>query len=576
MRRFTTVAVLGLGGLLTAAGVGGQAQAQVPVAEADYGGFATGTVLHADALQSGATRVVGVEVAQSNAAVDSQGLTLTLSELGRRISPADDQQAYGRGVGLELGLGVDQPEDNQVQLAGVAEAFAPPPTDLVTEQIEVPAAPLAYSSTVRGQARARYLPDTCLFGADLGYGLGFVEDLQLVDTGEQEGEQLGAPLVATDASGPTRAVSQSVSRTRLVPQTAADGTVLGPNFGLMSETRQTIAPVTLFEGTPGQITFEFLGEWVLRATATGLPGSARIHYGPGTVSPQTPILRVIDAEGAVRDILTFQQIFTDEGVSIGEVVVIGEDPRAIGGDSTTAPAINADGTSAAAAVDVLRIQVPPAAPEAHAVDLRVGHMEVSATVPAGGIICPTDLPVSKTSNPEVVQPGDEFTYTITVPAIPNPHECTLVDVRVVDLIEVIDGDIDFTIVSSNPAADTTTADTLTFNDIGPIGPGEQRTIDIVVRIEEGSTAGRLQNTVNVTANCPVQPADGGTDVVVPLTGEVVVQVPEVTTDVEVLPSGPTEPLARTGSRDAVLGALGGALLLGAIALRRFLGRTVGA
>lgn len=574
MRRFAATPLILA--LLLALPAAGRAAAQVPAPEADYSGFATGTILHAAALQSGTTRAAGVEVAQSNAAVDSEGLGEVVSELGRRISPADAaHQSYGRGVGAELGVGVEQPEANQVELAGVAEAAAPPSTGPAVEEIAVPAGPLVYSSTVRGEAQAAFRPDDCVLGADLGFGLGYVEDLQLVDTGDAEGDRLGAPLVATDHDSPQRAVSQSVSRTRLVPQTDAAGAVTGPFLGLTAETRQTIAPITLFEGTPGEVTFEFLGEWVLRATATGLPGGARVHYGPGEVSPHTPILRVLDAAGAVTDLLSFQDLFGSEGVSIGEVVVIGEDPRAIGGGSGTTPSVAADGTSAAAAVDVLRIQLPPQSPDQFVTDLRVGHMEVAVEVPAGGIRCP-GLQISKTSDPEVVQPGDTFTYTINVPATPNPHGCTLRNVRVVDTISVVSGDITTTVVSTDPPASAVNGGQVVWDDVGPIAPGEQRQLRIVVRVEEGSTAGLLRNTAEVTANCPVRPADAGTDVDVPLEGRVVVDVPQVSVEtVRVLSAPPAErALARTGlAQDLAIG-LGGVLLAAALLLRH-LGRLSG-
>jgi uncharacterized repeat protein (TIGR01451 family) len=552
----------------------GAAGAQVPVAEAAYSGFATGTVVHTGALQSGATRLVGVEAAQSNAAVDSDGLDEVVSELDRRIAPADPgHQSYGRGVGLELGIAVDQPAENQVQLAGVAEAAAPPSTDLVTEEIAVPAAPLAYSSTVRGQAQARFRAAECVLGSDLSYGLGFAEDLQLLDTGSSEGGPLDAPILATDADGPARAVSQSVSRTRLVPQTAPDGTVTGTNVGLSAETRQTIAPVTLLEGTPGEMTIEFLGEWVLRATATGLPGGARVHYGPGEVTPHTPILRILDAAGEVTDILSFQDILGPEGVSIGEIVVIGEDPRAIGGDSTSAPAVAADGTSVAAAVDVLRVQLPPSGGDPgdpSALDLRVGHMEVSATVPAGGISCP--LPVSKTSDPETVTPGDEFTYTIAVPAVPNPHDCTLTNVRVVDTIEVLEGDVRYTVLGADPPASSQDGGTLTFDDVGPIPPGAQRIITIRVRIDDDSGTGRLRNTVGVTATCPIGSADSDTAVGVGLSGGTQVNVPAVNDvlDATVSPGGGA-PLPKTGGEPA-LAAVAALLLAVAVGARQLLRR----
>jgi hypothetical protein len=67
-------------------------------------------------------------------------------------------------------------------------------------------------------------------------------------------------------------------------------------------------------------------------------------------------------------------------------IAIGEPPRAIGGAAGSSPTASADGTRAAAAVDVVRVRALPGAP-AELADLRVGHMEASAEVPSGGIDC---------------------------------------------------------------------------------------------------------------------------------------------------------------------------------------------
>ena len=81
-------------------------------------------------------------------------------------------------------------------------------------------------------------------------------------------------------TAPDRAVQQSRSHTFLVPQEGTSSPIR--KFGLASETRQTIAPITLFKGTPQEFTIETAGEWVLRATADGNKGS--VFYGPGKVT----------------------------------------------------------------------------------------------------------------------------------------------------------------------------------------------------------------------------------------------------------------------------------------------------
>src|SRR5207253_1391741 len=149
---------------------------------------------------------------------------------------------------------------------------------------------------------------------------------------------MSQPVIALDTGTPTdRTVSQSRSFTYLRPN--GDGT-----FGLVSETHETIAPVTIAKGMAGGTTIEFLGEWVLRAVAAG------------------------------------------------------------------------DGTSASGAVDVVQVGlVDPNAPiaDVHLADLRIGHMETVAKVPAGGIDCP--IPVKKTANPDPVNAGQDFTWTISIP-----------------------------------------------------------------------------------------------------------------------------------------------------------------
>lgn len=300
---------------------------------------------------------------------------------------------------------------------------------------------------------------------------GLAADAQLLDqdgTPDEEGQaaQLEQPVVSTQAEGPEREVSSSMSHLFLGPQTDADGNSVGDALGLIAETRQTIAPVTLFGGTEDAVTFEFLGEWVLRAVATGVPGTARVHYGPGEVSPETPILRVISG-GEVSNILTFQDLLGEEGVTVDASppvsVTLGEDPRAIGGDVDSEPQVAADGTSASGAVDVARITVLTEPDTGQAAEIRVGHMEVSADVHAGGITC--DLPVVKSVDQPQVAPGDTFTYTITVT---NTFRCRFDDVRIVDTVSASDG-VTWTVTGTDPQAGSVSDTEIVWD-----GPGADR------------------------------------------------------------------------------------------------------
>lgn len=534
-RRHSHVPALGAAALLAVALIVSPAAAQAPAATADFSGYATGAVTHADALQTGGTRIVNSDLAFSGASVASKGLGARLtSEVGTVVQPAlGDKRTYGRGSGFEASAFEPTPVENDLILTAKVEASAPPSAGPTTQETALPFDPFAYASLLRGRSEARWGGADCVLGADLSFGLGYAAGTQLVDGdfgAPGSSPQLEQPLLTTDALAPERAFSQSLSRTRLVPQTAANGAVLGPNLGLMNETRQTIAPTTLFKGTPQQFTIEVLGEWVLRVVATGLPGGAYVHYGPGAVSPETPILRTIDAAGNVTNILTFQQFLSNAGFvftfpGLAEIAV-GEDPRAIGGDGNSNPTLTPEGTVAAAAVDVVRVKTLFG--DLQIEDLRIGHMEARAQVPAGGIAC--GLGVAKRSEPESVTPGSEFTYVITVT---NPYDCTLTDVKVVDTITTTAG-INFTVLSQDPSANAVAANTLTWNDVGPIAPGAAKELRVRVRVEPNSASGLFTDRAVATANCGLDSAQAGVKINLQLKGEVVIQLPRVQAGARVL------------------------------------------
>lgn len=545
------------------------ASAQVPVADAEFGGYATGTAIHADLLQSGDTRAENTEVAFSGSSIDSGGLSEEIqNELRRIVQPAlPDKETYGRGSGLEVGFGVTPEDENQVIIAGKAEASAePPPEDTATEEVgPLDGDPLAYGTLLRGHAEARWDPGQCIIGEDLSQGRGFAADAQLVDQDGSDGgdEGLEQPLLGAHAEDPERQASTSLSHNFLVAQQNGSG------FGLASEVRETIAPVTFFEGTENAFTIEFLGEWVLRATTTGLDGGATIHYGPGEVSPETPILRTIDADGSVTNVVTTQDLFGDEGQVI-EIpglaeIVLGEDPRAIGGDETTEPTTSADGTSASAAVDVARVKLLEQTDEAgdvtqRAAQVRIGHMEVAAQVPQGGIDC--GIPVDKTADPQQVQVGETFVTPITVT---NPFAtCDLTNVRIVDEITTEQGSA-FTLLSTDPTAaqvpegEDRTEGTIVWEGLGPIAPGESLTVTATF---EADAAGRILDTATATATTADCRDEGAALEGVAEGSEVAGTSPELVVEVsEVLGEQQQQALPRTGPT-SVATTLGGLSLLG--------------
>src|SRR5690348_717627 len=74
---------------------------------ASFNGFATGTVLHADAIQAGAAgpRIADVDEAFGGATVNTAGLPATATnEFGESIQPdtVTGKQAAARGSGLDV------------------------------------------------------------------------------------------------------------------------------------------------------------------------------------------------------------------------------------------------------------------------------------------------------------------------------------------------------------------------------------------------------------------------------------------------------------------------------------------
>ncbi len=548
--------------------------AQETASDADFGGYATGSVAHADALQPAdeSLRFLDTEVAFSSAAMESQGLTPALhNEFERLVHPElPDATAYGRGSGVEVGVGLDAPDaENQVIPSGIAEASSPPDDGPVTSELaSLPPEldPLVWATLLRGEADANTGPVPCALGEDLSFGSGEVGTAELLDQDQtaNDPEGLEQPLVSINAADDGRAVSSSSSRTRLVSQVGHDGTVEGNALGLMSETRMTVAPITLFAGTETATTIEVLGEWVLRAVATGAD-SGWVHYGPADAEPETPILRIIDqTTGDVTNVVTFQDFLGDDGLVINDdptfSLVIGEDARAIGQGADSAPTETA--TEAAGAVDLLRIRLADELGEA--VEVRVGHMEARARVPSGGITC--ELPVDKASSVDTATEGDTFTHTITVD---NPFACTLENVEVVDEMSADPaGEIDFSI--GDVGDGTVSGDTITWDDVGPIAPGESAEVSVQATLDTVDAAGVIIDDVTASGTCDVGSADGETTVDVDVAGSAHLEAPEVAGETEEQARGVQEALPATGG-SLLAGFAAIALIGGAAAMRRFFG-----
>ncbi len=569
-----------LAGLATAASLAGTspvpAGAQA-VSDQAFGGYGSGATLSVNVLGLLGSQVLNVQAAAAGQSTNSQALPAAglNNELGYNIQPGGlgTRNAYGRGTGLEVGVLTSNPnpDPNQILLAGLAEAAAPPNSGLVVEQIgPVALGGTAYANLLRGRAQATFDRNNCVIGKPLSFGEGEAAGLQLVGTPSGDGT-LMSPLVGASLP-PNSSDPRNVSRTRSV-------TYLRPNgdgtFGVVSETRQTIAPVSLLNGAA---TLELLGEWALRAIATGQPGTSRVEYAPVGAGPSTPVATLAVGGTTVLS-LTTQDLFGTSGLDLGAAlgaldvlldVTIGTPARALGG--TGAPQIAADGTSVSAAVDAVKIGVLTIPGLLTGADIRVGHMEASATAPPGGVRC--NIPVSKVGTPDPVNAGQDFTITIRIPSDTAAFEelfgCDLVGIRVSDVHGIESGSPSFVLTGASDGGviggDGTT---VTWNNIGDYRRGDPpRELTVTGRIPGSSRPGVLRDTADVTAtlgNCDgtgagediVGQAIGGGLVI----GAVTLIGPDVGSGV----------LAATGG-DGRLLVLGGGFVLGALALRRRLGR----
>jgi hypothetical protein len=580
MRRRVGVTALALSGMVSAMVVPSSPAEAFTKPPQAYGGYSSGVETFVN-LAPGA-QLAKAQVAIGRSAANSQGLTNITDELGNTVSNADPNlAARGFGEALELNV-VGQP----VQLVAPALATAPPssfsgPNTL----LNLPVSNLASVQAVRGYASARFNDDgnVCIIGADMALGVGEAADARLLGTGSGP-LGLTGPAIATQTGG-NNPVSTN-SRQLLTGQVREDGSVAGTKLGVLSEVIQTVVPVSIADpsGTVA-ISVEVAGVFRLRAFAGGLPGTAFVEYNPETGS-QAPVIRLTfppagplggllggllsalpadvqalinfnPATGALLiplgPILDLLGPLVDLLASLG--IVIGEQPRAING--LGAPVEAANGTTSAGAIDLVRIRPAGAIAGLAGLvgDVRVGHMEVQAFAPAGGIDCP-GLGVGKVTDRDPVQVGEAFVYTITAT---NPYDCILTNVRVQDDILASSG-IGFTINGTDPAATSITdlangGKRVVFDDIGPIPPRGTGAVRIQITVDSATGNGRISDTATVTADCATGGGTGSTNVNFNLGGSVTLNAPQVGG------SSVGGDLARTGREDGAFLLLGFALLM---------------
>lgn len=557
-------------------------------------GFAHGINAHVGGLISDPTTLADVGAAVSSAVVDADADGVgaaKINEVNRPFQSAQDNKfSYARGVGLDVGLGVDPDTEGQLPLAGLAEQSAPPDNDEPTvEEIAADISPVAYASLVQGSALANaqdsgLLPEVCVLGEDLSRGVGYAEDVELLDAAATDDPGLESPVVALDdAAGPRNGV-ESTSRLKLIPTGTTN------NFGLFSEVRATIAPITVLQAeavgeAPRALTVEVAGQYFLQAFATGKAGGAKVVYGTnqGQITKEnlTSIVTILDPEGNnILDPLPldFEDIFGEEGLTIpGDPLInvsIAEHPRKLVKpnafpDPDSVPDLAANGTTAVGAVDVIRVRLLAPTEGTELADIRQGHMEVSAQVPAGGINCP--IPVTKTADPKAINIGTSGNTSKISITVHNVFDCDLEGVVLTDRIRQREGDPDFKLLNGEPTPKSPslptgllrTADVVW--DLGKIPKGGKSTVSM--DLQSGTTGGIIRDiaeAVGKLANCSGEDVSGVNVAGLAING---LNVSGLSNPVDIV-----IPLAVTGVGGVATQAGGAALSVAALGVAAFLRR----
>jgi hypothetical protein len=364
-------------------------------------------------------------------------------------TPTDPFQSYGRGSGVEAGLGVtlpNNPDVNQAILVGLAEQAAAPktpggntfPDNSITKEGAANVNPLLYADLLKGQAAGNWDPTNCPGAggapgfpidntsgtngltntlADMGFGAGNVADLRLLNTGMGNISDPNAPVVVS-TTGPqpnNPPVSNSTSFVHMVPNKDINGVAIPDSFAVVSEVHETIAPVTLFKnvaGAMGGLVIQVVGPAILTSTSGAVTTDAggnlvnvapKVNWTPPPLieigppgSPPTPV--VIPPGGLNQNIVI-------PGLPLLRLE-IGEPARApdqaIPGADQTAPGViqdTANNTDTAwGAVDVVRLTLLSQDPTSDVAQVRVGHMEAQALAPTGGIHCNAAVATSTTTS----------------------------------------------------------------------------------------------------------------------------------------------------------------------------------
>lgn len=471
------------------------------------------------------------------------------------------------GLGTTSGTGFDP---NQIDLAGLAQQTAQPNGPAVTKSLNIPINPVLSADLIAGKAAAAYYPGACPIGQPLSYGYGNAANVSVLDmtgntnpvvdtagTGTATAQSSSYTMLSPNADG-SYGLS-SVSEDTIAPVTVNLLGLLTLQVTIAGQNPN--APITLTShatGGAGASTVTLGNAGLLKITLTPAGGTPINIETVNLSNPQTlgangflhiplstsalgtdlgslsnalsAVLAGNQVTGALAPLFgpggPLNGIVTQTGNTVSSVVSklanvslgyvnIDATPHAIGGAYNTSPTVTA--TQASGAVDLvhlhlglsgslLGVKLPTALSSVSIADLRVGHLESSASL-AAPVQC--GIPVIKTANPATVTAGNPFTYTINVPdpAYQSAVACDLNNMTVKDTISVKSGDPTFSINSTTPAATSVTpgsngSEVVTWTGLSHQYSDPPLSLSINVNTKSGS--GVIEDTAVATAtlgNC---------------------------------------------------------------------------
>jgi hypothetical protein len=222
-----------------------------------------------------------------------------------------------------------------------------------------------------------------------------------------------------------------------------------------------------------------------------------VEYAAVGMDAAAPLLRITRGKEVVQ--FTSQEVLGSKGVALGLTPVvdlwIGERARS---DFVALPFVAPDGTGASGAADLVRLRLPIGGP-GEVIDVRIGHLEASVAVPAGGVRCP--VPVSKVVDKDPVDPGQQFTFTITIPDRSDALDglaCDLASLSAVDVVSADPG-VTFSLLSASSGG-VIEGNIVNWPELGDYRPGDPPIIlTLTGMMAADSEPGALADTVRVNA-----------------------------------------------------------------------------